>query len=70
MPAALERYEHLRVARANELQASAARAADVFYLPDGEEQRRRDADYETLHEGLPWGHRQKLWEYDVRDSLT
>jgi salicylate hydroxylase len=70
VPVALERYERLRVARANELQESASRAADVFYLPDSEEQLRRDADYETLHERLPWGHRQKLWEFDVRSSLS
>jgi salicylate hydroxylase len=66
----LERYEPLRVSRATELQEASSRAANVFYLPDGEEQRRRDAEYETLHERLPWGHRQKLWEYDVRSSLT
>jgi hypothetical protein len=56
--------------RATELQRSSAQAGQVFYLPDGEEQRRRDADYATLHERLPFGHRQKLWEYDVRNSLN
>ena len=67
---ALARYERLRVARATELQEGTERAANVFYLPDGEEQRKRDAEYATLPERLPWGHRQKLWEYDVRDSLA
>jgi len=68
--AGLRRYEHVRMARATELQESSARAGNVFYLPDGEEQQRRDAEYATLHERLPWGHRQKLWEYDVRDALA
>jgi salicylate hydroxylase len=68
--AGLLRYERLRMARATELQESSARAGNVFYLPDGEEQQRRDGEYATLHERLPWGHRQRLWEYDVREALA
>jgi salicylate hydroxylase len=68
--AALGRYERIRMERATALQQSSAQAGNVFYLPDGEEQRRRDEEYATLHERLPWGHRQKLWEYDVRSSLN
>jgi len=68
--AALARYERLRSARAEELQTSSSGAADVFYLPDGEEQRARDRDYETLSERLPWGTRQPIWEHDVREALS
>ena len=57
------------MARATELQQSSSKAGAAFYLPDGEEQRQRDIEYATLHERLPWGHRQRLWEYDVRHSL-
>ncbi len=67
--AALARYEAIRMARAEELQASSHAAANVFYLADGEEQRARDAAYATLHETQPWGPRQRIWEYDVRDAL-
>jgi len=69
LPAALERYERVRMTRAESLQASAQSAADTFYLPDGDEQRARDAEYARLHETLPWGHRQPLWEHDVRNDL-
>ena len=67
---ALERYENVRMTRAADLQASSSSAAGRFYLPDGEEQRRRDDEYATLHERQPFGHRQKLWEYDVRSALN
>jgi 2-polyprenyl-6-methoxyphenol hydroxylase-like FAD-dependent oxidoreductase len=66
---ALARYEAIRMGRAEELQASSSAAADVFYLSDGEEQRARDAAYAVLRETQPWGTRQRLWEYDVRDAL-
>ena len=46
-----------------------ARSGKRFYLPDGSEQRERDAAYTTLHETQPWGPRQAIWEYDVRDDL-
>jgi salicylate hydroxylase len=68
--AAFRRYERIRMRRAEELQASSSTAADVFYLPDGEEQRGRDARYATLLEDLPWGPRQPIWEYDVRAALA
>jgi salicylate hydroxylase len=63
-------YERIRMARAEELQSSSAAAANVFYLPDGAEQRSRDARYATLLEELPFGTRQPIWEYDVRDALA
>ena len=63
-------YERIRVSRAQELQESSATAANVFYLPDGEEQRARDARYATVLAELPFGTRQPIWEYDVRDALA
>ena len=67
---AFDAYERIRMARAEELQSSSAAAANVFYLPDGAEQRSRDARYATLLEELPFGTRQPIWEYDVRDALV
>jgi salicylate hydroxylase len=67
--AAFERYERVRTSRAGELQASSSNAASDFYLDDGDEQRARDESYRTLHETHPWGFRQAIWEYDVRDAL-
>jgi salicylate hydroxylase len=69
LPAALARYERVRTSRAGTLQASSQTAANIFYLPDGEEQQARDAEYVRLHATQPWGHRQRLWEHDVRDDL-
>jgi salicylate hydroxylase len=66
---ALRAYEQIRMARAETLQDSSATAANVFYLPDGAEQRARDARYATLLADLPWGTRQPIWEYDVREAL-
>jgi salicylate hydroxylase len=70
LPAALTRYERVRTARAGDLQSSSQAAANTFYLPDGEEQRARDAAYARLPDTQPWGHRQRLWEHDVRDDLA
>lgn len=67
---ALARYETIRMGRAGELQSSSHAAAESFYLPDGEQQRRRDAAYATLRKTLPWGTRQTIWEYDVRSALA
>ncbi|HWH05043.1 MAG TPA: FAD-dependent monooxygenase [Gaiellaceae bacterium] len=66
---AFERYERIRTSRARELQASSSAAATNFYLDDGDEQRARDESYRLLHETHPWGFRQAIWEYDVRDAL-
>jgi salicylate hydroxylase len=66
---ALSRYASIRMARARELQESSRGAAGVFYLPDGEEQRARDAAYAAMPETMPYGPRQPIWEYDVRDAI-
>jgi salicylate hydroxylase len=66
---ALQRYEQIRTTRAGELQSSSSSAAGSFYLDDGDEQQARDAGYATLLERLPWGPRQPIWEYDVREAV-
>lgn len=70
VPAALVRYEQVRMQRAEDLQESSRAAADTLYLPDGDEQRRRDERYRSLLETYPWGHRQPIWEHDVRSALA
>lgn len=67
--AAFARYEAIRMERGRVVQESSSGAANIFYLPDGPEQRERDARYARLHETLRWGPRQPIWEYDVRDAL-
>jgi hypothetical protein len=42
----------------------------VALADDGDEQRRRDARYATILEELPYGTRQPIWEYDVREALA
>jgi salicylate hydroxylase len=66
---ALRRYESIRMSRAEELQESSHEAANAFYLPDGDEQRARDASYASLSQRQQWGPRQRIWEYDVRAAL-
>jgi salicylate hydroxylase len=68
--AALVHYETIRTARGRALQESSSAAANLFYLPDGPEQRKRDERFSALHETQPWGPRQPIWEYDVRDALA
>jgi salicylate hydroxylase len=63
-------YERIRTSRAESLQQTSSVAANVFYLPDGNEQRARDARYATLLDDLPFGPRQPIWEYDVREALA
>jgi salicylate hydroxylase len=67
--AALARYEQIRMARAAELQRTSRGAGDELYLPDGPEQRARDEGFLRLAQAQPWGTRQRIWEYDVRQDL-
>lgn len=66
---ALKRYGEARMARARQVAESSHEAAGLFYLPDGEAQRARDAAYAALHETQPWGHRQAIWEHDVSTDI-
>jgi salicylate hydroxylase len=68
--AAFGQYEQARMQRAEDLQESSRAAANVLYLPDGDEQRERDERYGSLLDTYPWGHRQPIWEHDVRRALS
>jgi 2-polyprenyl-6-methoxyphenol hydroxylase-like FAD-dependent oxidoreductase len=70
LPSALTRYETIRMSRAADLQASSRGVGGEFYLPDGPEQAERDAALARLTETQPFGTRQRIWEYDVRDALA
>jgi salicylate hydroxylase len=70
LPAALTRYEVIRMSRAADLQTSSRGTGGEFYLPDGPEQKARDAALARLPETQPFGTRQRIWEYDVRDALA
>jgi salicylate hydroxylase len=70
LPAALTRYETLRMAHAADLQSSSRGAGGEFYLPDGPDQQARDAALARLPETDRFGTRQRFWEYDVRDALA
>lgn len=70
VPDALRRYEDVRMVRAENMQDSSRSAADTLYLPDGDAQRERDEGYRSLLDTYPWGHRQPLWEHDVRAALV
>ena len=45
---ALREYERLRAPRTSKIQVGARREGNIYHLPDGEEQRRRDASFETI----------------------
>ena len=68
--AAFVRYEQIRMARAFELQTTARGAGNELFLPDGPDQVARDRAYTDLGVTQPWGTRQRIWEYDVRDALA
>jgi salicylate hydroxylase len=67
--AALARYEQIRMGRALQLQNGSRDAGSELYLADGPAQVARDAALARLPETQPWGTRQRIWEYDVRDAL-
>jgi salicylate hydroxylase len=68
--AALARYERLRRMRTKEQQGASKTALNAFFLPDGEEQKARDASWKTLLDTFPWGPRQPIWQHDVRQHMT
>jgi salicylate hydroxylase len=68
--AAFRRYERIRMTRAAELQEQARDAGFEFFLEDGPAQRERDERFRRLPETLPFGTRQRVWEYDVRAAVA
>jgi len=45
---ALREYERLRSPRTSKIQVGARREGNIYHLPDGEEQRKRDAEFESI----------------------
>lgn len=70
VPKSLERFGALRMARAAEVQEASRRRGSILNVPDGPEQQKRDAWLRGLPRTQPWGTRQHIWEYDVRQSLV
>jgi salicylate hydroxylase len=66
---ALRRYETARRTRATDQQGAAAAAMTSFFLPDGDAQRTRDAQWRELPKTYRFGPRQPIWTYDARDAL-
>ena len=66
VPAALKRYEALRVERATRVQRMSGERRDHHHMPDGPEQLERDA---ALASQDPLGHNEWLYGHDVEASL-
>jgi salicylate hydroxylase len=62
VPAALRRYEALRVPRASKLQALSTENKTRFHLPDGPEQRERDA--RMAAGATDWSFKAVAWIYE------
>jgi salicylate hydroxylase len=65
--AALRRYEAIRKPRASQCQLGSRNNAATFHMPDGEEQRRRDANLSSALSGL--GSRSWLYAHDVEADV-
>jgi salicylate hydroxylase len=65
--AALRRYEAIRKPRASQCQMGSRNNAVMFHLPDGEEQRTRDANLSSALNGL--GSRGWLYAHDVEAAM-
>lgn len=66
VPAALRRYERLRVERATRVQRMSGERREHHHMPDGPEQRARD---EALASQDPLGHNAWLYGHDVEAGL-
>jgi salicylate hydroxylase len=62
--AALQRYEGIRRPRTSKIQTGARREGRIYHLPDGEEQRQRDAAFEE-RTGANEQRDEWLFGYDV-----
>jgi 2-polyprenyl-6-methoxyphenol hydroxylase-like FAD-dependent oxidoreductase len=68
--APLARYETLRKPRATRIQDGSRQNATTYHLPDGEAQRRRDADYAAQAEAGPYAARGWLFEPDAEAEVA
>jgi salicylate hydroxylase len=66
VPAALRRYEAIRVERATRVQRMSGERREHHHMPDGPEQQARD---EALAEEDPLGHNEWLYGHDVEAEL-
>lgn len=64
-PAALRRYEAIRKPRVWEVQRASWRNATTYHLPDGEDQRARDAAWAASAARGPYAERGWLFAYDA-----
>jgi salicylate hydroxylase len=64
---ALRRYEAIRKPRASQCQLGSRNNAVMFHMPDGEEQRMRDANLSSALSGL--GSRSWLYAHDVEAAM-
>jgi 2-polyprenyl-6-methoxyphenol hydroxylase-like FAD-dependent oxidoreductase len=67
VPQALARYESLRRERASKVQERSRARREHHHLPDGDEQRRRDAE---LAGEDPLGHNAWIYGHDVEEDLA
>ena len=71
IPSGLERYESIRVPRANDIHRQAEKSGENFYhLPDGHRQEERDRWLKELPRTWPFGTRQEIWSYVPRRELS
>jgi salicylate hydroxylase len=70
VPVALKRYEEMRKPRATQVQACARQNGVTFHLPDGEEQRRRDAHLAAAVGSNPLLASAWLYGHDVEAEFT
>lgn len=67
----LRRYEHLRRPRATQIQEISTGNEQLYHLPDGDDQRRRDAEFasETGVGGLDLARQEWLYAYDAEAAV-
>jgi salicylate hydroxylase len=69
VPEALARYEGLRKPRATRVQRGSFANAATYHLPDGPEQRARDAHYAALASEEPYAARGWLFDHDAEAEV-
>jgi salicylate hydroxylase len=70
LPEALRDYQQRRQPRVWEIQRVSRRNATTYHLPDGPEQRRRDADYAVSATRTPYAERGWLFAFDAEEAAA